>query len=204
MQWGLPRRRIWALPDVTRDLLLEVVAKNDKRRFSLSEDGRRIRAVQGHSIEVDLAYPSRISATPDRAVLSSNDRTRTMMPGRGRQARPIKTVIAPRSMSRAKPALELRPVVLQRAVRASLDGFGRSRPRVRAAMFSTPRQPRHRHRGFRKIQNCGGVVRGVTCTRCTRRTNRFPSRRSESNRRGASSGHAAGAARREPARRRRR
>jgi putative RNA 2'-phosphotransferase len=34
--------------------LREVVALNDKRRFTLSEDGRRIRAAQGHSIAVDL------------------------------------------------------------------------------------------------------------------------------------------------------
>jgi putative RNA 2'-phosphotransferase len=31
-----------------------VVAKNDKQRFSLSADGNRIRANQGHSIPVDL------------------------------------------------------------------------------------------------------------------------------------------------------
>jgi putative RNA 2'-phosphotransferase len=34
--------------------LREVVAQNDKQRFTLSEDGRRIRAAQGHSIAVDL------------------------------------------------------------------------------------------------------------------------------------------------------
>lgn len=31
-----------------------VVAENDKKRFTISEDGRRIRAAQGHSVEVDL------------------------------------------------------------------------------------------------------------------------------------------------------
>jgi putative RNA 2'-phosphotransferase len=34
--------------------LREVVAKNDKQRFTLDEDSRRIRANQGHSVEVDL------------------------------------------------------------------------------------------------------------------------------------------------------
>ena len=34
--------------------LRRVVEENDKRRFSLSEDGRMIRASQGHSVEVDL------------------------------------------------------------------------------------------------------------------------------------------------------
>lgn len=35
------------------DLLRQVVETNDKKRFTLSEDGARIRAAQGHSIEVD-------------------------------------------------------------------------------------------------------------------------------------------------------
>lgn len=42
---------------LTRDRLREVVAQNDKQRFSLSEDGERIRARQGHSIDIDLALP---------------------------------------------------------------------------------------------------------------------------------------------------
>jgi putative RNA 2'-phosphotransferase len=40
--------------DVSRDLLEEVVRTNDKKRFSFSEDGIRIRANQGHSVQVDL------------------------------------------------------------------------------------------------------------------------------------------------------
>jgi putative RNA 2'-phosphotransferase len=35
--------------------LEEAVAQNDKQRFTFAEDGRRIRAAQGHSIAVDLA-----------------------------------------------------------------------------------------------------------------------------------------------------
>ncbi|TWT68826.1 RNA 2'-phosphotransferase [Crateriforma conspicua] len=35
---------------ITLELLHEVVATNDKRRFALSEDGLRIRASQGHSV----------------------------------------------------------------------------------------------------------------------------------------------------------
>ncbi len=41
-------------PEFTRALLEEIVATNDKRRFVLSPDGTRIRAAQGHSIDVDL------------------------------------------------------------------------------------------------------------------------------------------------------
>lgn len=36
---------------LTLELLHEVVATNDKKRFALSDDGLRIRANQGHSVE---------------------------------------------------------------------------------------------------------------------------------------------------------
>ena len=36
--------------------LREVVETNDKKRFSFSDDGLRIRASQGHSVEVELGY----------------------------------------------------------------------------------------------------------------------------------------------------
>lgn len=39
---------------VTRELIEQVVRDSDKQRFAISEDGARIRANQGHSIEVDL------------------------------------------------------------------------------------------------------------------------------------------------------
>ena len=39
---------------ITRDELLEVVAKNDKQRFAFDETGQLIRANQGHSTAVDL------------------------------------------------------------------------------------------------------------------------------------------------------
>ena len=42
---------------LTRELLTEVVRDNDKQRFTISEDQQRIRANQGHSIEIDLALP---------------------------------------------------------------------------------------------------------------------------------------------------
>lgn len=38
----------------SRELIEELVRTSDKKRFVLSEDGERIRANQGHSIEVDL------------------------------------------------------------------------------------------------------------------------------------------------------
>lgn len=39
---------------LTRELVLQAVAESDKQRFALDASGRRIRANQGHSIDVDL------------------------------------------------------------------------------------------------------------------------------------------------------
>ncbi|WP_431877022.1 RNA 2'-phosphotransferase [Amycolatopsis sacchari] len=46
---------------VTRADLEEVVAGNDKQRFAFDGSGERIRANQGHSVEIDLGLPA---ATP--------------------------------------------------------------------------------------------------------------------------------------------
>lgn len=45
---------------LSRSLIERVVAESDKKRFAISDDGKRIRASQGHSIEVDLALPPQI------------------------------------------------------------------------------------------------------------------------------------------------
>jgi putative RNA 2'-phosphotransferase len=50
---------------ITREIITTIVATSPKQRFAISEDGLRIRANQGHSIEVDLAYNS---STPPRAL----------------------------------------------------------------------------------------------------------------------------------------
>jgi putative RNA 2'-phosphotransferase len=41
---------------INKDILRHVVETNSKKRFALSEDGRKIRASQGHSVEVELGY----------------------------------------------------------------------------------------------------------------------------------------------------
>ncbi len=41
---------------LTRKQLGDVVANNDKKRFAFDTSGERIRAVQGHSQDVDLGY----------------------------------------------------------------------------------------------------------------------------------------------------
>lgn len=40
---------------MSRRMIEEIVRDNDKQRFKISDDGRRIRASQGHSIQIDLA-----------------------------------------------------------------------------------------------------------------------------------------------------
>lgn len=42
--------------EISRDDLAGVVEQNDKKRFQFSDDGARIRAVQGHSLDVDLEF----------------------------------------------------------------------------------------------------------------------------------------------------
>jgi putative RNA 2'-phosphotransferase len=46
---------------LSSEILQQVVANNDKQRFEFSDDGLRIRARQGHSVEVELGYEA---ATP--------------------------------------------------------------------------------------------------------------------------------------------
>jgi putative RNA 2'-phosphotransferase len=41
---------------ISRATLEEVVRTNDKQRFSFNDDGTRIRANQGHSVEIELGY----------------------------------------------------------------------------------------------------------------------------------------------------
>ncbi|HRG96056.1 MAG TPA: RNA 2'-phosphotransferase [Polyangiaceae bacterium] len=57
---------------ITRAHLDEVVRENPKRRFALSDDGARIRASQGHSVEVELAYAP---ASPPATLFHGTPRT---------------------------------------------------------------------------------------------------------------------------------
>lgn len=46
--------------DLSLELLQDVVAENDKKRFAFSKDGLFIRANQGHSVEVELGYDPQV------------------------------------------------------------------------------------------------------------------------------------------------
>jgi putative RNA 2'-phosphotransferase len=56
---------------MSRATLEEVVRTNDKKRFSFSADGKRIRANQGHSVDVELGYQS---ATPPEILFHGTPR----------------------------------------------------------------------------------------------------------------------------------
>lgn len=45
---------------LTREELNILVEGDDKKRFQFCEDGSKIRAVQGHSVKVDLKYPPKM------------------------------------------------------------------------------------------------------------------------------------------------
>ena len=61
---------------LTLEQLKHVVATNDKKRFAFSDDGKRIRASQGHSVEMELQYEPQVPpeflyhGTPQRFVES--------------------------------------------------------------------------------------------------------------------------------------
>ncbi|PJN21967.1 RNA 2'-phosphotransferase [Kitasatospora sp. CB02891] len=58
---------------LSRAQLDHVVATNNKRRFAYSEDGRSIRASQGHTVEVDLGLPA--TTPPDVLFHGTAERT---------------------------------------------------------------------------------------------------------------------------------
>lgn len=57
---------------ISRDLLEYVVRTNDKQRFTIDESGQRIRANQGHSVEVELGYEP---ADPPSILIHGTPRT---------------------------------------------------------------------------------------------------------------------------------
>lgn len=57
---GLIAKAAAAGSPISHAELMQIVVESDKQRFTLSDDGLRIRAAQGHSVPVDLKLPSRI------------------------------------------------------------------------------------------------------------------------------------------------
>ncbi|KAB1986581.1 RNA 2'-phosphotransferase [Streptomyces triticiradicis] len=94
----------------TRDELNHVVANNDKRRFAV--EGTRIRASQGHSVEIDLGLPP---ATPP-AYLYHGTVAASLDPIRAEGLRPMNRhdvhLSADRETATRVGARRGRPVVL--------------------------------------------------------------------------------------------
>ncbi|MCP4676192.1 MAG: RNA 2'-phosphotransferase, partial [Deltaproteobacteria bacterium] len=66
---------------IKREELLEIVATDSKNRYALSDDGNRIRANQGHSVDVDLNYQP--SKPPDVLYHGTVDRFLTAITEEG-------------------------------------------------------------------------------------------------------------------------
>lgn len=66
---------------LTRAQLEEVVARNSKQRFSFDAAGTRIRANQGHSVEVDLQLAP--VTPPDRLYHGTSHHTAAQIEGEG-------------------------------------------------------------------------------------------------------------------------
>jgi putative RNA 2'-phosphotransferase len=96
---------------VSRAELDEVVATNDKRRFSFDPSGTRIRANQGHSVDVDLQLEA--AAPPDVLYHGTAARNRDVIRASGlsRMARHHVHLSADVPTARTVGAWHGRPVV---------------------------------------------------------------------------------------------
>jgi putative RNA 2'-phosphotransferase len=99
-----------------REDLLHVVETSDKKRFSVSDDGQRIRAAQGHSVSVELGLSPQVPppvlyhGTATRfveSILSEGLRPQDRQHVHCRSTKPLRSasasVMASRSSSRSKP-----------------------------------------------------------------------------------------------------
>lgn len=66
---------------ISADDLKEVVERNDKKRFSFDETGEKIRASQGHSVEIDLGLKP--AAPPERLFHGTAERSVSLIEQRG-------------------------------------------------------------------------------------------------------------------------
>lgn len=109
---------------ITRPALEEIVATSPKRRFAFSDDAERIRAVQGHSVEVNLQYTP--SIPPDLLFHGTIDKFVQAISAEGllRMSRRHVHLSADAATARTVGARRGRPVVLEIcAVKMYKDGF---------------------------------------------------------------------------------
>jgi putative RNA 2'-phosphotransferase len=109
---------------LTRDILFRAVVENDKRRFAISRDGTKIRANQGHSVQVDLGLsavePPELlyHGTVERFLLSIQKAG--LMPGSRQHVHLSRDELTAAVVGQRRG----RPVILAiESRRMSLDGF---------------------------------------------------------------------------------
>jgi putative RNA 2'-phosphotransferase len=108
---------------LSRAELEEVVARNDKRRFAFDAAGDRIRASQGHSVDVDLGLDP--VAPPDVLFHGTNERAAPAILRRGidRRGRQHVHLSADPETARRVGSRRGRPVILiVEAARMAADG----------------------------------------------------------------------------------
>ena len=108
----------------TREDVLAAVAADSKQRFALSADGERIRAVQGHSIQVDLS----LQPVPPPEFLWHGTATRfkqsILQQGLLKQSRHHVHLSADQQTAERVGARHGKPVILRvAAARMFRDGF---------------------------------------------------------------------------------
>lgn len=86
---------------INRDILEEIVRSDEKQRYSFSEDGTKIRANQGHSIQVDVELP--VTEPPGDAVPRNSPAVCRLHRGPGTASpKPPVCPSVPRSRNRRK------------------------------------------------------------------------------------------------------
>ncbi|HEU0032822.1 MAG TPA: TIGR02452 family protein [Kofleriaceae bacterium] len=106
---------------ITRDALLDIVRSSDKQRFALSEDATRIRANQGHSVDVDLELPP--ATPPERLFHGTVDAALAGIRAQGlvRGARHHVHLSADRETATKVGSRRGAPVILEIRARAMAD-----------------------------------------------------------------------------------
>jgi len=110
--------------EITRAMLEDIVATSSKHRFVLSDDGQRIRAAQGHSVDVDLQYA--IAVPPDILFHGTIESRMPAIRAQGllRMSRHHVHLSLDAATARAVAARRGKPVVLEiLAGRMHRDGF---------------------------------------------------------------------------------
>lgn len=109
---------------LSREDLLHVVETSDKKRFSISADGLRIRAAQGHSVAVELGSPAQEPPTTLYHGTATRFVDSILSEGLKSQARQQVHLSADETTARCVGQRHGQPVILKiEALRMHAQGF---------------------------------------------------------------------------------